>query len=103
MHLVQMLLPLRDNAGATHPSIIFDSIVDEMTKRFGGVTAYGRAPAQGLWSERTDEKPKRDDLIVFEVMVDSLDAAWWTNYRSELHLLLRQKQTVVRAIEMKQF
>ena len=62
---------------------------------FGGLTAYTRAPAEGVWESGTTLK--RDDIVVVEVMVDSLDRAWWGAYRRDLKRLFRQDQIVLRA------
>jgi hypothetical protein len=46
MHLVQLLLPLYYNSGNAFSEM---GIRGELTERFGGVTAFTSAPAQGLW------------------------------------------------------
>lgn len=68
----------------------------ELTDRFGGLTAYTRAPAQGIWAE-DGETPRRDDIVVYEVMVDSLDREWWTRYRERLERRFDQDELIVRA------
>jgi hypothetical protein len=95
MHVVQILLPLTDNEGKPHPREIFDNIKRDLTTRFKGLTAYSRAPAEGLWKPR--KGTKRDDIIVYEVMVPSFRLAWWKNYRMYLEKLLRQESIVIRA------
>ena len=40
----------------------------------------------------------RDELVLYEVMVESLDRAWWSGYRSELERRFRQERVVVRAL-----
>jgi hypothetical protein len=97
VHLVQLLLPLFDNQGAHHPDDVFRRIRTELTDRFGGLTAYSRAPASGLWQDETTSRTTRDDIVVYEVMVDSLDRAWWSQYRSTLERVFRQKELIVRA------
>jgi hypothetical protein len=64
----------------------------KLTGMFGGLTAYTRAPAEGLWA--SGSAVKRDDIVVVEVMVDSLDPKWWEAYRRELEQLFRQEQIV---------
>ncbi len=49
MHLVQILLPLYDNAGAPLPRALYDRVREELSRRFGGLTAFTRSPAEGLW------------------------------------------------------
>lgn len=97
MHLVQLLLPLFDNDGRRLPENTFRSVRDELTARFGGLTAYTRAPASGLWQDDDDGSTTRDEIVVYEVMVDELDRAWWARYRETLERTFRQKELVVRA------
>lgn len=96
IHLVQLLLPLYDNAGRAFPAEHYTAVRDELTERFGGLTAYTRAPAQGLWQE-TDGPPKRDDIVVYEVMTDTLDRAWWRGYRRTLERRFAQDELVIRS------
>jgi hypothetical protein len=95
MYIVQILLPLTDNTGQPHPRQIFDDIKHELTRRFKGLTAYSRAPAEGLWKPR--KNTKHDDIVVFEVMVTSFRLKWWRKYRAFLEKLLRQESLVIRA------
>jgi hypothetical protein len=99
MHLVQLLLPLRDNRGAPFPPAHYDAVRAALTERFGGLTAYTRAPAEGVWEpDRADEAaPARDDVVVYEVMVAELDRAWWADYRASLERRFAQDELVVRA------
>jgi hypothetical protein len=41
-----------------------------------------------------------DDVIVVEVMTESLDRAWWSGYRKELAARFRQEELVIRATPM---
>jgi hypothetical protein len=91
MHLVQILLPVAGGRKA------FDEVMRELAERFGGVTAYTRAPAAGLWKKSRSASTERDDIVVVEVMVEPLDKRWWTRYRRSLEKRLRQKKLVVRA------
>jgi hypothetical protein len=95
VHLVQILLPLYHNAGAPLPRALYDRVRGELAGRFGGLTAFTRAPAEGHW--RTEGETKRDDIVVFEVMTESLDLAWWRAYRRELEEGFRQEAIVIRA------
>ena len=97
MHLVEVLLPLSDNDGAPYPKAAFDAVRAELTQRFGGVTAFTRSPAVGLWADDAGAV-RRDDVIVLEVMTDALEREWWTEYRRELERRFAQQQLVIRAI-----
>jgi len=41
---------------------------------------------------------ERDDIVVFEVMVDGLDRDWWSTYRAGLERRLGQDEIAVRAL-----
>ena len=96
MRLVQILLPVRDNEGRAFPRGQFDAVRSELTSEFGGVTAYLRAPATGLWDE--GEELVRDDIVIYEVMADRIDDAWWRGYRRALEERFRQDEVVIRAL-----
>lgn len=96
MQLVQLLLPLYDNTGAQFPKHLYLQVRNELIERFGGLTAYTQAPANGLWQE-SGEDLVRDDLVTYEVMVEELDPAWWHQYRAMLEIRFRQEQLVIRA------
>jgi hypothetical protein len=95
MYLVQLLLPLYDNEGRPFGEDLYGRVRGELTERFGGLTAYSRAPAHGVWKD--EGKTHRDDIVVFEVMAPHLDALWWGNYRVDLEKRFRQDSIVIRA------
>jgi hypothetical protein len=98
MHIVQFLLPLRDNARQPFPRADFDKVRTELTDRFGGVTAFLQSPALGIWKDEEEGETMRDEMVLYEVMVESLDRAWWSGYRSELERRFRQERVVMRAL-----
>ena len=100
MHLVQLLLPITDNAGAPFPREHYRHVRDELTQRFGGVTTYTRAPAEGRWKDDSDAVA-RDEIVIFEVMTDALDSSWWAAYRRRLEATFAQDEIVVRALPMR--
>ena len=100
MYLVQLLLPLYDTAGNKVSRQAFSAIRDELTQRYGGMTAFMRAPAEGTWVE-PGGAVERDDIVVCEVMVETLDRDWWAAYRHQLEKKLGQQELVIRASEIK--
>ena len=96
-HLVQILLPVYDNDGQPFPQALFDEVRRELVERFGGLTAYSRAPARGLWKVE-GEAVSRDDIVVYEVMVPRLERRWWAQHRALLARRFAQEELVVRAI-----
>jgi hypothetical protein len=97
VHLVQLLIPLQDDDGQPYPRRHYDGLARRLTEQFGGVTAYARAPATGLWEAPSGQKV-RDEIVVYEVMVETLDAAWWAATRQGLEALFGQRELVIRAL-----
>ena len=100
MNLVQMLLPLRNNDGHAFGKPLFEEVRSDLADHFGGVTTYMRAPATGIWED--DGEQVKDDVVIFEVMVDHIEREFWRLYRLELQEKFEQDVIVVRAqkIEM---
>lgn len=98
MYLIQLLLPLYDNDQQAQPRALFERVREELVARFGGLTAYTRAPLSGLWQDDT-EHTVRDDLVIYEVMTAELDRAWWRRYRRLLERRFRQESLLIRAQE----
>ena len=91
-----MLLPVRDKRGNSFGTDSFNRIRRELTEQFGGVTAYSRAPAEGHWD--SGKSVERDDVIVVEVVVDTFDESWWTEYRKQLEERFGQDRILMRSI-----
>ena len=98
MHLVQLFLPLYGNDGRRFTREPYDLVRNELTERFGGLTAYTRAPATGLWED--GETTVRDDLVIYEVLVEVFDLDWWRSYRAALEQRFRQEAFLIRAQEI---
>jgi hypothetical protein len=95
MYLVEMLLPVRDREGRPFGARLYQSLRDELTERYGGVTAFSRAPAEG--EIKAGRERVHDDIVVFEVMTAQLDRPWWKQYREKLEKTFEQDEIVVRA------
>ena len=96
IHIVQILLPVFDNEGREFDASHYTHVRTELADRFGGLTAYSRAPAEGLWGN--EGALKRDDIVVFEVMVETLDRDWWSSYRKALEHRFRQDSIMMRVL-----
>jgi hypothetical protein len=99
MHVIEIFLPLRRNDGLPQPAELFEQVRAGLVERFGGLTAYSRAPADGLW-EREEGSVDRDAIIIFEVMADALDRGWWSEFRSRLERQFEQDTIVIRSAEI---
>src|SRR5947199_6213298 len=98
MYLIEIFLPLSDNDGKRFDAGIYAAIRDELTEKFGGLTAFSRSPAEGTDSE--GGRKRHDDLVVFEVMTDEVDRAWWSGYRRQLESTFRQDRILIRRSEV---
>ncbi|MFP3544395.1 hypothetical protein SB748_13050 [Rhizobium sp. SIMBA_035] len=94
-YLVQMLLP---TTPTRRSRVNLETVKNELTALFGGVTMHLDAPAEGLW--RDDGETEHDRIVVVEVMSDDVDRAWWAGYRVELQARFRQDEIVVRLLPM---
>ena len=68
---------------------------DELVERFGGITAYTRAPVPGLSAK--SQQVVRDDLAIYRIVVDALDEHWWCAFGRSLKRFFQQQSVVVRA------
>ena len=98
MQLIEILLPVKDNSGNPFPDEYFTELEQNITKKFGGVTAFTRAPAEGQWKQGGETV--RDEIIIFEVEVAELDKNWWKFYRQSLEKQFRQDIINIRAYEI---
>ena len=94
--LVEILLPLKDADGRAFPDSAFETLTQKLTATFGGVTSFSRSPAEGRW--RTDGGTEHDDIVVLEVMAETLDRAWWSALRKELMRQFVQEDIVIRLL-----
>jgi len=83
MQLIQLFIPIYDSEGNRFADNWFSQIKEKLTKRFGGLTIYQRAPASGLWKQATP-KTTADQIIIYEVMAESLDMTFWKSYKTSL-------------------
>jgi len=101
MHLIELLLPRDDNSKENLPASVFDEVRIELTEKFGGVTAFLRSPAQGVWVEGGGGVTS-DEIVIFEVMSEHLDRGWWSRYRAKLEKRFQQEQLIIRASQVEQ-
>jgi hypothetical protein len=95
MYLIEILLPVSDKEGRPFAAGLYRNLRDELTERYGGMTAFTRAPAEG--ETEAGSGKVHDDIVVFEVMTDEIDRKWWRQYRERLETAFEQEDVVVRA------
>jgi hypothetical protein len=102
MHLVEVFMPVRLKTGIPVPQEEFLRLRGLLVETFGGLTEFSRVPARGLWKNETQTNPESDDIVVYEVMAETLDRSWWRLLREHLEERLGQDWIVVRAHEIEQ-
>lgn len=95
MHVVEILLPLKRSDGSAQPARLFAGLRAELVERFGGLTAFTRAPAVGLWED--DGKVERDEIVIFEVIAEELDRGWWSALKARIERDFGQDEVLIRA------
>ncbi|RYU91743.1 hypothetical protein [Emticicia agri] len=98
MYLIEMLLPLTDNQKKVFKSEYFEQVQHRLTEKFGGLTAFTKNPAEGLWKKSKNTKPQHDEIIIFEVITDTFDKSWWQLYKEELKRIFQQKDIVIKVL-----
>ena len=96
MHVIEILLPLRRNDGSPQPDGLFGKVRRELVEQFGGLTAFTRSPAEGLWEDGDDVE--QDEIVIFEVMAGEVDRSWWREFRARLERDFDQEEVVIRAM-----
>jgi hypothetical protein len=98
--LVQFLLPAFDRNGTLITEREFEGMRLELAERFGGVTAFIQSPALGAWREPGGSRVQEDQMILVEVVVEELDLAWWSQYRTRLERTFRQDEIMMRSLDI---
>jgi len=93
--LVELFIPLNTPDGIVVPASTLERIKEELTDRFGGVTAFLQSPADGCWKPLS-RAVVHDQIAVFEIMTDDADHLWWSSYRKALETELRQEVILAR-------
>jgi hypothetical protein len=60
-----------------------------------------RDRAEGVGVPGVEAARKEASIVIYEVMVEELDAGWWKQYRGRLEERFRQETVVVRAQEVR--
>jgi hypothetical protein len=95
MVLIQLLLPtLTVDSGNDNPLV---ETARELSEAFGGLTAYVRSPAKGLWTSPAG-RAEQDDVVMIEVVTEHFDRPWWKRYSATLAIRFRQQAIHVRAL-----
>ena len=92
--LIQILLPARQT-DANRSALARTR--EELTERYGGVTAYLRSPAKGAWVD-AEGNEQHDEVIMVEVVTEEFDRAHWRAYAEELAARFYEERIHLRAL-----
>jgi CRISPR/Cas system-associated protein Cas10 (large subunit of type III CRISPR-Cas system) len=95
VHLIEIFLPLNSNDGIPLPSDEFGRVREQLVERWGGVTAFTRTPAKGVFLQNGNERTE-DEIVVYEVMVKRIDKLWWLSYKRDLETRFSQQEILIR-------
>ena len=95
-HLIEIFLPLNTNDGTPQPVQIFRRTREQFADQFGGETAFTRNSAKGVCLLEDNERLE-DDIIVYDVMAETVDRLWWQSYKRDLAERFQQEEILIRA------
>ena len=99
MVLIQLLLPVSVSPSGAEEDDRVRVTHRELVDAFGGVTAYLRTPAQGVWTA-PDGARERDSVVMVEIVTERFDRAWWSEYAGSLARRYQQEEMHVRAMDV---
>jgi len=97
MVLIQLLLPTVASDTATGDRTALNDTARELGEAFGGLTAYTRSPAKGVWTSPAGHT-EVDDVVMIEVVTERFDKSWWRQYSDTLAIRFGQDAIHVRAL-----
>ena len=97
--LIQMLLPTRSPEGSAFPDDLLRRTREELVERFGGITAYTRAPATGVWTSPEGDV-EVDSVVMIEVVSEDFEKVWWHSHAETLKKRFRQESIHIRATDV---
>jgi hypothetical protein len=99
VYLIQLLLPAFLSQGDEAASNPVTQTRRELIEAFGGLTAYVRTPALGVWTSPEGERA-HDEVVMVEVVAERFDRTWWREYTQRLARRFGQEAIHVRALQV---
>jgi hypothetical protein len=99
VYLIQLLLPAAVTPVGAAASDPVSQTRRELTDAFGGLTAYLRTPAVGVWTSPEGGRAQ-DDVVMVEVVAERFDRGWWREYSGRLARRFGQEAIHVRALQV---
>ena len=99
MYLVEVFVPRYYRNGNRVEAERLKDLQQKLAQKFGGVTAFLRSSARGLWMNEQG-MAERDEIAIFEVMTPGLDRQWWKLFRAKLEAELDQDEILIRVTDI---
>jgi len=90
-----MLLPTKSAERVAFSDDLVRLTRKELVDQFGGVTAYTRAPAAGVWTS-PEGNVEEDNVVMIEVLSEEFETSWWRAYAETLKKRFGQKSIHIR-------
>ena len=100
MYQIELYLPLYNNDKKAFPTSHYESVKQNLSDKFGGITMYSRTPVIGLWKE-SQESIVKDDLVIYEIISEKLDESFWQEYKFMLQSLFQQEAIIIKSSKIK--
>jgi inorganic pyrophosphatase len=97
--LIQLFLPTIAKNGKPFPRSYYDTVREQLTDKFNGVSMYFNSKVSGVWKDE-DAKLVKDELMVFEVMSDAITLDFWKSYQRSLQKQFKQESILIRCMDM---
>lgn len=99
MKCIELFIPLFNKNGKAFAKKKYKWLRVLLTDKFGGLTIYARAPAEGFWQEKA-ERTVNDKMIIYEVLVPAIDKVFWQELKLNLLKKFAQDEILIRVTDI---
>lgn len=97
--LIQLFLPTTAENGKAFPGTYFHAVKQKLSKKFDSLSVYLKSP---VIEHIKDDGPTlaKDTVLVYEVVSDSVETDYWSQYQQFLQKQFKQDDIVIRCLDM---
>jgi inorganic pyrophosphatase len=96
---IELFIPLINPKGKPYNEEKYNRLNATLTKKFGGLTVYSRAPVEGLW-KKSAHNTITDNMIIYEVMTSTIDRIFWNSFKKYVGKEFNQEEIVIRVTDI---
>ncbi len=97
--LIQLFLPTTSENGKAFPGTYFHAVKQKLGKKFDSLSVYLKSPLIG--NIKNDEPTlAKDTVLVYEVISDTVETDYWSQYQQFLQKQFKQDYIVIRCLDM---